>query len=141
MRFEFRLEKILNLVRLKETVKKMEVASVVQKINYLQNRKNSIQGGIRELLEKAATNLSTQWFSFQNTKIEMDVHEQKRIDSLLLDERAELSERQKELEAIMLRRKSLEALKEKRLKEHKLVQGRKVQKQLDEIYQLTKGRT
>lgn len=141
MRFEFRLEKILNLVRLKETVKKMEVASVLQKIRYLEKRKNTIQEGIRELLEKSVTGLNTQWLFFQNTKIEMDVKEQKKIDKLLVEENQTLHERQKELEAILLRRKSLEALKEKRLKEHKLTEGRRIQKQLDEIYQLTKGRT
>lgn len=141
MRFEFKLEKILNLVRLKETVKKMEVASVIQKLNFLENRKTALQNGIRELLEKSVTNMNTHWIFFQNSKIEMDVKEQKKIDGLILDEQDELRVRQKELEEIMLKRKSLEAIREKRLREHKTIQGRRIQKQLDEIYQLNKGRS
>jgi flagellar export protein FliJ len=142
MRFQFRLEKMLNFIRIKETVKKMEVAVIVQKMGFLSGQKENLDNNIRALLEKSQSSLSVgmDWIYYQNSKIEFDLKETRKIEALLAAERKELVERKSELSRITMRKKALESLKEKRLKEFRLQQGRRVQKQLDDVYQLTVGR-
>ena len=142
MRFVFRLEKMLNFIRLNETVKKMEVAASVQKIGFLQGRKNALNESIRSLLEKTRDGLSIgmDWVYFQNSKIENDLNEIKKTDVMRAEEQHKLGLLRIELSKITMRKKALESLRDKRLREFRLQQGRRVQKQLDDIYQLTRGR-
>ncbi len=138
MQFRFNLEKLLSLVRIRETMKQMEVSAVIQRVNFLKNRKKSIGEGMRKALELTRGGESPEWFAFYTSKLEMDVREGHRIDALIADENVVLKRTQDELKDIVLKRKSLESLREKRYKDFKTQQSRKLQKQLDEIYQLTR---
>lgn len=138
MQFRYNLEKLLSLVRVRETMKQMEVASIVQRIQFLKNRSISIQNGMRKTLEMTRGGESPEWFAFYTSKLEMDVKESHRIDSLIIDEQQLLLKKQEELREIIMKRKSLESLREKRYRDFKTEQNRKIQKQLDEIYQLTR---
>lgn len=140
MHFQFRLEKMLNFLRLKETVKKMEVAASIQKVHFLGRRREELRSSMRGLLEKSNANLqiSMDWIYYQNSKIEIDLKETRRIEAMLSEENEELKRKKSELLRLTTRKKALESLREKRLKEFKLQQGRRIQKQLDEVYQLNR---
>ncbi len=140
MRFQFRLEKILNLVRLKETMMQMELSAVVQRVEFLKRRRKDLELEVLKLLEKTDSNISLDWYQFQIMKVELDVKEQRKVDGMIDEVTEELLQKQKALNEITLKKKSLERIKEKNLTEFKLEQSRRVQKQLDEIYQLTKER-
>src|SRR3989344_680748 len=98
MKFHFSLEKILSLVKIKETMKRMEVASVAQRIEYLKRRRSSIEQNMRNTLELVNGGKSLEWTSFYTSKMELDVIEVKRIGTLVENERTVLAERQAELQ-------------------------------------------
>ena len=120
-------------------MKRMEVASVVQRIQFLNNRKVSIEQNMRKTLELVQGGASMEWTVFYGSKMELDVKESHRLENLVKDEELLLKDRQKELAEIMLKKKSLESLRDKRWKDHRNIQSRKLQKELDEIYQLSSG--
>ena len=142
MKFRFRLEQMLSFVRIKETMKKLEVSSVTQKVNALEARKVQLLQSVNELLEKQKERLQfgTEWLSFLAQKVEQDTRETQKIERMLRKEKEDLENKRYELGVISMRRKGLESLKEKRFSEFKLEERRKAQKRLDQNYQLLKGR-
>lgn len=78
------------------------------------------------------------WFLSQ--KIERDSKETLKIERMIRKEKEDLENKRYELGVISMRRKGLESLKEKRLNEFKLDERRKLQKRLDQNYQLLKGK-
>jgi flagellar biosynthesis chaperone FliJ len=143
MKFRFKLERMLSFVRIKETMKKLEVSALVQKVTALELRKDRLRTNVNELLEKQKEKLSfgTEWLQFLNQKIELDSKESLKLERMIRKEKEDLENRRYELGVISMRRKGLESLKEKRMFEFKMVERRKAQKRLDQNYQLLKGKT
>ena len=52
MKFRFKLERMLSFVKIRETMKKLEVSALIQKVSLLEKRKDSLREGINQLLEK-----------------------------------------------------------------------------------------
>ncbi|NBX69362.1 MAG: hypothetical protein EBR01_10420 [Proteobacteria bacterium] len=142
MKFRFRLEQMLSFVRIKETMKKLEVSAVAQKVIVLESRKDQLRQNVNELLKKQKERLQfgTEWLSFLAQKVEQDTKETQKIERMLRKEKEDLENKRYELGVISMRRKGLESLKEKRLSDFKLEERRKAQKRLDQNYQLLKGR-
>ncbi len=140
MRFQFRLEKVLHFVRLKETMKKMEVAAVAQRVNFLQKRIGELGDSIRSILLEQQLKLSQgfDWIHYQSEKISLDAKETAKLEKMLVEENLLLEKRRRELNRIILRKKALESLKQRKLSEFKVHESRRNQKELDEIYQLTR---
>lgn len=142
MKFRFRLERMLSFVRIKETMKKLEVSALTQKINVLELKKDGLRTNVNLLLNKQKERLQfgTEWLSFLSQKIEQDTRETLRIERMIRKEKEDLENKRYELGAIAMRRKGLESLKEKRFMDFKLDERRKSQKRLDQNYQLLKGK-
>ena len=140
MNFQFRLAKVLHFIKLKETVKKMEVASIIQRINFLNKRVEGLQAGMRDLLSKHHEQLSSEWTFYHTSKIGLDAKEVSKIEALLVNENAGLEKKKGELGRLLMRKKSLENLKEKRLQEFKMQESRKQQRSLDDLYQVSQTR-
>ncbi len=142
MRFRFQLERMLSFVRVRETMKKLEISTLVQKLNVLEDRRNSLRNNVNELLGKQREKLEsgTEWLGFLSQKIERDSKETLKIERMIRKEKEDLENKRYELGVISMRRKGLESLKEKRLNEFKLDERRKLQKRLDQNYQLLKGK-
>ncbi len=142
MKFRFRLEQMLSFVRIKETMKKLEVSAVAQKVIVLESRKDQLRQNVNELLKQQLERLKfgTEWLSFLAQKVEQDTKETQKIERMLRKEKEDLENKRYELGVISMRRKGLESLKEKRLSDFKLEERRKAQKRLDQNYQLLKGR-
>ncbi|NQW44704.1 MAG: hypothetical protein HQ462_04785, partial [Deltaproteobacteria bacterium] len=51
MKFRFRLERLLSFIRVKETMKKLEVSALVQKVNILEFRKDQLAENVKKLLQ------------------------------------------------------------------------------------------
>ncbi len=142
MKFRFRLEKMLSFVRIKETMKKLEISVIAQKVNALEFKKDNLRRNINELLDKQKERLQygTEWLTFLSQKIEQDTQETLKVERVIRKEKESLENKRYELGVVSMRRKGLESLKEKRLSDFKLDEQRKFQKRLDQNYQLLKGR-
>lgn len=142
MRFQFRLEKMLSFIRLKETTKKMEVAACLAKLGYLRRKKDALVENIRSILGSTYAN---GYFDLANTvyltkQIEIDKSEGERLDRYIREEENVLRKKQSELSRLVMRKKGLESLKERRREEFRLQESRKEQKRIDEAYELTRQR-
>lgn len=142
MRFRFRLERMLSFIRIKETMKKLEVSTLTQKVVALELQKESLRKNINELFEKQKERLQfgTEWLDFLSRKIEQDTRESLRLERVIRTEKEELDNKRYELGVISMRRKGLESLKEKRFADFRLEDRRRSQKRLDQNYQLLKGK-
>lgn len=142
MKFRFRLEQMLSFVRIKETMKKLEVSAVAQKVVALESKKDYLRQNVNALLDKQKERLQfgTEWLSFLAQKIEQDTKETLKLERMIRKEKEDLDNKRYELGVISMRRKGLESLKEKRFSDFKLDERRKAQKRLDQNYQLLKGR-
>ena len=142
MKFRFKLERMLSFVKIRETMKKLEVSALIQKVSLLEKRKDSLREGINQLLEKQKERLQygTEWLAFLSQKIEQDNKETLKLERLIRKEKEDLENKRYELGVISMRRKGLESLKEKRFADFKIDERRKSQKRLDQNYELLKGR-
>lgn len=134
MKFRYRLERALQLSRLKESLKKLEIASAMHRIRFLETRKSGVDQRMREILAKNSESLS--WAPYLSSKLASDLHESKELTNVLHKEQLELDLRREELAELVRNRGALESLREKRLAEHNLRVRRREQKQLDELFQL-----
>lgn len=140
MTFKFRLDRVLHFIRLKETVKKMEVATIIQRVNFLKRRKDGLEAGMRDLLSKHHEQLSSEWTYYHTSKITLDAKEISKLEDLMVKENAALEKSKGELGRLLMRKKSLETLKEKRHQEFKMQESRRQQHRLDDIYQASQSR-
>ncbi len=136
MAFKFKLEKVLHHVRIRETMKRMEVSSLVQRVAFLERRKDELARGVREVLEQSHRVITPAWAVFQNNKISLDAAEVSRLEKLLIEEQRMLEKRKGELNRILMRKRGLDTLRDKRLAEHRTEESRHEQKQADENHQL-----
>jgi flagellar biosynthesis chaperone FliJ len=128
---------MLHFFVLKETTKKMEIAACMQKIQYLESRKERLNGNIRELLDRVPQDADLQLVPYQGPKISLDLKELKITELEIKKQTEELDMRRAELVNIVRRKKALEALKDKKAQEFRVEQSRREQKLLDQTYQLT----
>jgi flagellar biosynthesis chaperone FliJ len=134
MKFQFRLQKALHFLQMKETVKRMEVAAAMQRVNFLQNRIADVERSLRDLLARHP-GVETDWAPYQTSKIALDAKELGRLSGLLTTEKLALEKKQRELSRLLMRKKGLEGLREKHLAEHRLEESRRMQKNIDESVQ------
>jgi flagellar export protein FliJ len=132
MAFQFRMEKMLHFLSLKETVKKMEIVAIQRRLGFLERRKEQFEANTRNLL--ASHDLSY----YHTTKIVLDVKEVSQLDRRIGEEKIYLEKKRGELNRLIFRKKGLEALKERKLAEHRLEEGRRAQKRMDDLHAIRK---
>lgn len=135
MKFQFKLQKVLHFIRLKEEMKKMEVSTSMTKLGFLQKRRKRIEDELTLALNKGQEDVLL-WAHFQQEKVKADLFQMKQLDRLIVDQTAECDKCRGELSRISMRRRSVEALRDKRESEFRIERARKEQKQLDETHQL-----
>jgi hypothetical protein len=140
MRFRFRLEKILSWIRLRETTKKMEFATTLQRTEFLKKRKQAVQESIFSACENPTEGsyIDLGLSLVQSEKLKFDREEILRLEILIRKEEETLEKKRSELAKLAMRRRGLENLKDKRYREFRLIEVRKDQKRLDENYQILK---
>ena len=135
MKFKFRLEKMLHFARMEETMKLMEVAEAQKKVEFWERRKQALEEGVRLLL---SAGFDPYFAVFRAQKAQVDTNEVARIEKLLVEEKALLEKRKQELTEVLQKKKALEALKEKRYAEHRVVENRREQAASEEAFRVTK---
>jgi len=140
MNFKFRLEKILHFVKLRETVKKMEVSAITQRLRYLDSRRTSLEENIRAMLSRQGEAPNGEFQYFQTNKVSLDVKDLAQLEVVIRQENVQLERRKGDLARLFQRRRALESLREKKEKEFRTEQGHKAQAQMDEAFQLSRGK-
>src|SRR5947209_373391 len=106
--FRFRLEKILHFIRLKETMKKMEIVSIQRRVEFLQRRREALEASSRQLLGELALSL------YHTTKIAIDARESYNLIDQIKELNGHLERKKRDLSRLIFRRKGLESLREKK---------------------------
>lgn len=140
MAFQFRLEKILHFVRLKETVKKMELSASTQRTNFIKKRIDELSTGLQDMLGKFHAQTSSEWVHYHTTKITFDAKEVTKLEKVLANEMKAMERLKRELDRIFRKKKALEALKQKRHQDYQVQESRRRQKVLDDAHQMSRGR-
>ena len=139
MRFQFRLEKGLHFLRIRETTKKMEIVSVQKRIQLLESKHTRLESTMREMLTQQTTHWSAAMTFYHTRKIALDAKELREVEERIMAERAHLQKKKDELNQLMLRRKGLESLKEKKQAEFRVLENRRQQHRLEDIHSARKG--
>lgn len=115
MKFRFRLERMLSFVRIKETMKKLEVSALTQKINVLELKKDGLRTNVNLLLNKQKERLQfgTEWLSFLSQKIEQDTRETLRIERMIRKEKEDLEKQTVRIRSHRYAKKRARILKRK----------------------------
>ena len=129
MTYHFRLEKMLHFIRLKETMKKMEIVSIQKRITFLEDRRRLIAGiDAADPLPPTDVLFSLDQGGFGREGREADRgNVWRRRESIWRKKKAELSR-------LMMRKKGLESLKEKKRQEFQVESNRRAQRRMDDLY-------
>ena len=138
MAFKFRLEKILHLIQVKETAKRNEIFSIIRSIVDMEGKKAGLNENIRLLLERNSDGVSLEWAPYASIKIPHDVQEIRILETKIANEKNSLEQRKIELKQVVMRRKGLESLRGKRLREFTLERDRTLQKRMDEWHRIVR---
>jgi flagellar export protein FliJ len=121
-------------------MKKLEVATVAKKLRVLELRLEGLRTTIQKLLEMKSIRPDPNLAHYQNLKIDLDSQDVSLTEKIIAEQRSQLEQRRDELSHIIHRKRALESLKEKKWKEHRVFENRRLQKNIDEVFQLSKVR-
>lgn len=138
MAFHFRLQKMLSLSVMKETMKKMELASENRKLSVLGARKSELQGDVLSVLSHKS-GLDMRWALYYAERIRCDLSDLEGLEKELAAQSREVQLRREELQVVSNKKRALEALRQSRLGEYKTLAVRKDQKDSDETFRLYQG--
>lgn len=140
MKFKFRLERVLDFYRLRETLMKMELARAVSAWQGLKAQKEQSERQLEFLLAESPKRLAMggEWAPYGVGQIELTVTAIKRLEREIAKAAEAVEVKKFELARLSMRREALEKLREKRRTEFRLLESRKEQKFVDEIYQRSK---
>ncbi len=140
MRFRFRLERVLDFQRLNETVKKMEVATLVRQLEALEKEKVVREETIRSVLAESTVRLAqnADWIPYQTAKVAADAREISRLEHKIVKAHEALEDKKFELGKLAMKRKAIENLREKKKFAFRVDETRREQKNNDEMYRLLK---
>lgn len=137
-RFVFRLQRALRFALLRENQKKAQIASALQRIQFLQQYLDRLDSQIRQAVSKSSLFHTLEGEAHRNA-VPQSIEEHKRLTGVLSEERGALETRRTELARLSQRRRSLESLKEKRRADFRVEQSRAEQKQIDDIVSGRRG--
>lgn len=135
MRFQFRLQKMLQMVELRESAKKLEVATLLTELERLRTRQLKLREEVRDLLGKtihSAQGLA--WAPMQESQVKSHEYGIRQLTQQIETESERLEHTRYELNRIILNRRALESLREKRRAEFKKERFKREQKQAEETF-------
>jgi len=135
MKFKFRLDKILELLHLKERELKHRFLIQKKRVVWLEQQVQKLETHIEFALDKTESKLASHWLEYYDQDVPHRIEEQRVLQKQIRDEKFELEKIKKRIELMRLKRKSLEALREKKRGEFRQEVIRDDQKKLDEAFQ------
>lgn len=133
MRFRFRLQKALDFAHMRERRKQNQINASQQREKILIYYLEQARGQVRNSLQRLSSDPVSPIVTVLYQAIEAANEDGKRLEGSLAEERAAQVKLKGELIRLVMRRKALEALKEKRYADHRLAERRHEQKVLDEV--------
>ncbi len=140
MKFRFPLQKALDWTEVEESSVRIEISRLMKDAERLTARCRELEANIQALLGAHGKTLSLEWAPYVSAKIPSDAKEIQDVGGRLKVKEAEIGVKKTELNRLLLKRKGLESLKDKRRKDYRMLEGRKDQKRLDDNYQILKLR-
>lgn len=140
MKFRFPLQKALDWTEVEESSVRLEISSLMKEAERLTARCRELEANIQALLGTAGQTVSLEWAPYVATKIPADAKEIEEVGGKLKAKETEIGCKKKELNRLLLKRKGLESLKDKRRKDFRMIENRRDQKRLDDNYQILKLR-
>lgn len=135
MKFTFRLQKILRLLEIEETGKKLEIHQMQQKISKKRAHQIHLRESILELLSRQAAPLyDRSWDAYRIQQIEVSREDILSLEEQIEQDNLELTDLKYQLNKVMQRRRALENLRNKRQSEFRQLERRQEQKGMEEIY-------
>jgi len=138
MRFKFRLEKVANYFIQREFAKKLELAKATHELVTVQQEAKNLEKENISLLnqrsEKAA--LGFEWLKLLMDRIDNNIGSLEDLEKKSIELKEVVELKRKELNAVTARKKALESMKEKKRQDFKVVENRKLQRRLDDTYQI-----
>ncbi len=140
MRFRFTLQKALDWTEVEESSLRMEIARLLKEAELLAARKSELEANLERLLGGDGLQLSLEWAPYRAQKIPADAREMRELEGKIREKQAAIGLKKAELNRILMKRKGLESLRGKRLKDFRMIETRRDQKRLDDNYQILKSR-
>lgn len=138
MKFKFRLEKVANYFVQREFAKKLELAKATRELVMIEQQASSLKTENSTLLnqrtEKAA--LGIEWLKLLMDRIDNNIGSLEELDRKTSQLREVVDLKRRELNAVTARKKALESMKEKKKQDFKTVENRRLQRRLDDTYQI-----
>lgn len=140
MKFSFRLDKMLRFIELEEITKKTEISALLKKLTDIKLQLIDRQKTIQEVLLSSQDRLieGNHWVPYQIDKVAADSKKINDLTAELSEIETRVVEKKAELGRVIMRRRALSKLKEKRYSEFRVQQSRIEQKHLDELFRLVK---
>jgi flagellar biosynthesis chaperone FliJ len=140
VRFHYTLQKALEWTEVEESATKLAISRLMAEAEILKARRVSLERNLEELLGGQDKNLALEWAPYVAQKVPADAAELRNLDGKIGAKQAEIGTKKAELNRLLLRRKGLESLKDKRRREFRLIEGRREQKRADDNHQILKLR-
>lgn len=136
MKFRFRLERALQFARLKESSKKAELASAIQRTDELQQQHVALAASQHQLLQTASRFVDLARAPYQNAKVRADMLDLQRLEQAISQEKGRTEKLKQDLGRLAMRRKALESLREKRQQDFRVSENRREQHAIDETFRV-----
>jgi hypothetical protein len=140
MKFRFPLQKALDWTEVEESAMRLEIARLLKEAEALAARRRELEANLEALLGPDDRRLSLEWAPYVAGKVPSDAGEIRNVDKQAKAKQSEIGIKKAELNRLLLKRKGLESLKGKRLRDFRMSEGRRDQKRLDDNYQILKLR-
>ncbi len=139
-KFKFRLERALRFAGLRENQKKTQVAATLQRIRFLDKYIVKLDSKLQQALEISSREVNTLQGEAHRQSVVPTMDELKRMQKLLVEEKAALETQKQEMNKLSQRRRSLESLREKHMADFKLSETRAEQKRIDDMVSVRTAR-
>ena len=135
-RFEFKLQKLLEIRQKKEDQEKIELSKASGAYQFVLNKKEKILSNIRTALENlknSKNNLALPDLQAYDRLVKNSENSVRMLDVEIEDKRKVMQEHIDKYSALKMERRVVETLKEKALKRYELEAGIEEQKETDEV--------
>lgn len=137
MTARFRLAKLLHYWELKESITKMEIAKLASSLARMRHERDECERLAAECLAIPAVGIDPDRLRIRQSAALGAVRAAEALGIRIEEETTLWRDRKSFLEVVIGRRQALESLKAKRQAEGKVVESRKQQKELDELWRET----
>lgn len=140
MKFRFSLQKALDWTEVEENAKRLEIARLMAEEEEWKVRCRALDENLATLLGTENKRFSAEWAPYAAAKVPADQAERALLERKIIEKEREITAKKSELNRLLLKRKGLDSLRDKRHRDHRVGEARRDQKRLDDNYQILRLR-